>query len=51
MPDGPLNVQAQTRIGVSLQDSTALSGRSSSVPGVVIMLIGGVVVIAASRRR
>ena len=47
--DGSANVQAQTRIGVSLQDSTALWSLVIVV-GVVIMVIGGVVVIAASRR-
>ncbi len=48
--DGSANVQAQTRIGVSLQDSTALWAIVIG-SGVAIMLIGGVVVIAASRRR
>ena len=47
--DGSMNVQAQTRIGVSMQDSTALWSLVIGA-GVVIMAIGGVVVIAASRR-
>ena len=47
--DGSANVQAQTRIGVSLQDSTALWSLVIG-GGLVIMVIGGVVVIAASRR-
>ena len=47
--DGSLDVQAQTRIGVSMQDSTALWSLVIGA-GVVIMVIGGVVVIAASRR-
>jgi hypothetical protein len=47
--DGSTNVQAQTRIGVSMQDSTALWSLVIGA-GVVIMVIGGVVVIAASRR-
>jgi len=48
--DGSADVQAQTRIGVSLQDSGALWALVIGT-GVAIMLIGGVVVIAASRRR
>ena len=47
--DGSLDVQAQTRIGVSMQDSTALWSLVIGA-GVVIMVIGGVVVVAASRR-
>ena len=47
--DGSANVQAQTRIGVSLQDSTALSSLVIGA-GVVIMVIGAGVVVAASRR-
>jgi hypothetical protein len=47
--DGSTNVKAQTRIGVSLQDSTALWSLVIGA-GVVIMVIGGVVVIAAARR-
>ena len=47
--DGSTNVQAQTRIGVSMQDSTALWSLVIGA-GVVIMVIGGLVVIAASRR-
>lgn len=47
--DGSTNVQAQTRFGVSLPDSTALWSLVIGA-GVVIMVIGGVVVVAASRR-
>ena len=47
--DGSTNVQAQARFGVSLPDSTALWSLVIGA-GVVIMVIGGVVVIAASRR-
>jgi hypothetical protein len=47
--DGSTNVQAQTRFGVSLPDSTALWSLVIGA-GVVIRVIGGVVVVAASRR-
>ncbi len=47
--DGSVNVHAQARIGVSLPDSTGLWSLVIGA-GVVIMVIGGVVVVAVSRR-
>jgi len=46
--DGSANVQAQTRFGVSLAGSTAHWTLVIGA-GVIIIVIGGVVVIAASR--